>query len=361
MTFRLPLLITFLLAALPARVTGQGMDGNANPENSTSPWFWAVFAGLVLVVMVLDLGVFHRTSHKVGSREALIWVTVWVTLALIFNLGVWRWKGNTSAVEFLTGYLVELCLSVDNIFVFVVIFTYFGVRPEHQHRVLFWGILGAVIMRMVFIFLGIALVENFSWLIYLFGAFLLYTGVKLFGHEPEVHPEKNIILRITRKLLPITETFEGERFFVRRAKKVLATPLFLVLLVVEATDVLFAVDSVPAILGITRDRFIAYTSNIFAILGLRAMYFLLVGSLDKFHYLKFGLSLVLVFIGAKMLLHHWVDQWIPGKMQSAILSLLAVVCLLGGSVILSVVVPPKKRPLEPEVNGEEAGGEDANG
>ncbi|MBI4602950.1 MAG: TerC family protein [Planctomycetes bacterium] len=333
---------------------GAGIDVRLRPWydewSETSPWFWVAFAALVAAVMFIDLGVFHRAAHKVRTREAMAWVSVWVTLALLFNLGVWRWKGGLAAIEFLTGYLVELGLSVDNIFVFIVVFSYFSVRPEHQHRVLFWGILGAVVMRMLFIFVGITFLQLFGWVIYIFGLFLVYTGVKLFGHDPEVHPEKNWVLRLARRLLPVTDGYRGDKFFAREGSppRVFVTPLFLVLLVVEATDVVFAVDSVPAILGVTQDRFIAYTSNIFAILGLRAMYFVLVGILDKFHYLKYGLSLVLVFIGAKMLLHSWVDRWFEDKIHAALFSLAVVVGLLGGSIVLSLLVPPKRRPLEPE-------------
>jgi tellurite resistance protein TerC len=307
--------------------------------------FWIVFAAIVGVVMALDLGVFHRKSHSLRTREAIAWVSVWVTLAGIFNVGVWHWKGSQAALEFLTSYVVELGLSVDNIFVFVVIFSYFAVDPAHQHRVLFWGIVGAMAMRMIFIFVGIALVENFTWAMYVFGALLFFTGVKLFGSTPHVHPERNLMVRVARRFLPMTSVFHGERFFVRERGRLLATPLLLVLLVVESTDVVFAVDSVPAVLGITSDRFVAYTSNIFAILGLRAMYFVLVGVLEKFHFLKYGLSLVLVFIGAKMLLHHQVDEWIPNERTSSLLSLVVVAGLLGGSLVLSLVLPsPKKDP-----------------
>jgi len=351
----------------------------AAQQGAGSFWLWAAFIILVTVVMALDLGVFHRTAHRVSTREALIWVSVWVSLALLFNVGILLWYDPTvvpgrptpaPGAEFFAGYILELSMSVDNIFVFVIVFTYFGVRAEHQHRVLFWGIIGAVIMRMLFIFVAIELVEKFRWLLYIFGAFLVYTGWKLFRHEPEVHPESNIVLRLTKRFLPVTNEYHGEKFFVRaeelrpaesvtfpggdgeagvtatasvnRKSKVLATPLFLVLLLIEATDVVFAVDSVPAILGVTHDRFIAYTSNIFAILGLRSMFFLLAGSLDKFHYLRYGLSLVLIFIGMKMLL-----QGVVGHINVYV-SLLVIFVLLGGSVLLSFIIPPKKAVLPPE-------------
>ncbi|HVR72780.1 MAG TPA: TerC family protein [Planctomycetota bacterium] len=354
------------------------------PETPVSPWLWVGFGVMVVIVMVLDLGVFHRKAHRIGPREASIWVSVWITLAMLFNIVVWRWQGSQRGIEFLVGYLVEMCLSVDNLFVFVVIFTYFGVRPEHQHRVLFWGILGAAITRMLFIFVGFTAISRFAWLIYVFGAFLVYTGIKLLHHNPEVHPDKNIVLRVVRKFIPVTREFHGEHFFVKEAVlpppeastgaasgplvatrperlRLAATPLFLVLLVVETTDIVFAIDSVPAIMGVTDSSFIAFTSNIFAILGLRSMFFLLTGSLDKFHFLKFGLSIVLVFIGVKMLLHHWVDKWIPDKTTSALLSLLVVVVLLGGSMVLSLLFPPKRKPLEAEskISGEEQDSEDS--
>jgi len=354
-------------------------------SQATSPWLWAAFAVLIIIVMALDLGVFHRQAHKVSVREAGIWVTVWVSLAILFNVALIFWKGGAHALEFFTAYVLELSMSVDNIFVFVVIFSYFSVRPEHQHRVLFWGILGAVVMRLVFIFVGVELVKRFDWIFYIFGAFLLYTGWKLFRHEPEVHPEKNLVLKLAKKVLPVTDQYDGDRFFSRTdapfrgthgsgasaagapaaasaslpKTRLVATPLFLVLLVVEATDVVFAVDSVPAVLGVTGDRFIAYTSNIFAILGLRSMFFLLAGSLDKFHYLRYGLSLVLIFIGAKMLLHHQVDGLGFDKWVVTMVSLGVILVLLGGSIALSLLYPPRKLEFEPQA-GTLDDDEDAN-
>jgi len=334
--------------------------------NDTPTWLWLVFGGVVVVVMAIDLGIAQRQVHRMETREALLWVGTWVSLAFAFNTCIWIWMGPKRAVEFLAGYLVELNLSVDNLFVFLVIFSYFSVPPEYHRRVLTWGILGAVIMRLFFIFVGMALVRRFHWFLYIFGAILLYTGLKLLRGQSEVNPEKNPVLRLARKILPVTKEFHGEHFFVREADvgapvaggrggegaaaaavgsrpkaRLVATPLFLVLLVVEATDVVFAVDSVPAILSLTDNLFIAFTSNVFAILGLRAMYFVLTSFLDKFHYLKYGLSLVLIFLGAKMLLDHWIE--IP-----AAASLTVVVLLLGSSVAVSLLFPPRKRPLEPE-------------
>lgn len=323
-------------------------DVPVTTESTSVPaWLWAAFAGLVITVLILDLGVFHRKSHKVRTREAAVWVCVWVSLAFVFGVGVFLVLGTQSGLEFLTGYIVEFSLSVDNIFVFVLIFSFFGVKPEYQHRVLFWGILGAVVMRLLFIFAAVELIEKFEVVIYIFGAFLLYTGFRFLRHEPEVHPEKNIVLRVAKRFLPVTHEYHGQKFFARETipgstarGRLMATPLLLVLLVVEATDVIFAVDSVPAILGITRDRFIAYTSNIFAILGLRSLYFLLASILEKFHLLRYGLSLVLMFIGAKMLLHSWVPI-------SAEVSLVVVIATLGGSVVLSLLTPPKAPPPAP--------------
>jgi tellurite resistance protein TerC len=256
-------------------------------------------------MLALDLGVFNRRAHVVKVREAALWSLLWVSLAAAFAVLVYFWHGKTPTLEFITGYLVELSLSVDNLFVFLVIFRYFRVPAQHQHKVLFWGILGALIMRGIFILAGVSLIRRFEWITYIFGAFLVYTGVKLFRQqETEVNPEKNPVLRAFRKLMPVTKDFEGGKFFVRRTG-LYATPLFIVLLLVETTDILFAADSVPAILAITVDAFIVYTSNVFAILGLRSMYFALSGMMERFHYLHYGLSVVLIFIGAKMLATHY--------------------------------------------------------
>jgi len=264
---------------------------------------WVAFNIFVLVMLALDLGVFHRKAHVIKIKEALIWSAAWITLALLFNLGVYFWRGPETALEFFTGYLIEKSLSVDNIFVFLLIFSYFGVPPLYQHKVLFWGILGALIMRAVFIAMGITLIEKFHWTIYLFGAFLILIGMKMaVQKERKIQPERNPLLRLFRRWVPVTEDYAEGRFVVKRAGSYLATPLFIVLVAVETTDIIFAVDSIPAILAITLDPFIVYTSNVFAILGLRALYFALAGVMELFHHLHYGLSVVLVFVGIKMLI-----------------------------------------------------------
>ena len=264
---------------------------------------WVVFNIFVLGMLTLDLGVFHRKTHVIKIKEALVWSAIWITLALLFNLGIYYWRGSETALQFLTGYLIEKSLSVDNIFIFLLIFSYFDVPSLYQHKVLFWGILGALIMRAVFIATGITLIEKFHWIIYIFGFFLILTGIKLaLQKDKQIHPERNLILRLFRRWVPVTEDYAGDRFFIKRAKQYLATPLFIVLLVIETTDVIFAVDSIPAILGITLDPFIVFTSNVFAILGLRALYFVVAGIIELFHHLHYGLSAVLVFVGIKMLL-----------------------------------------------------------
>ena len=297
--------------------------------------FWILFNLFVLAMLVLDLGVFHRRAHTVKFREALIWSVAWIALAAIFAVIVFFWHGRTPALEFITGYVIELSLSVDNLFVFLLIFRFFQVPAIHQHKVLFWGILGALIMRAIFIAAGVSLIERFHWIIYVFGAFLIYSGIKLFfQNEAEIHPEKNPVLRLFRRWVPVTKDYVDNKFFVRNPG-LYATPLFVVLLVVETTDLLFAVDSIPAILAITRDAFIVYTSNVFAILGLRSMYFALAGMMEMFRYLHYGLSLVLVFVGAKMLASHYVE--IP-----TYLALTAVAGVLVVSVVASMVNPKKK-------------------
>jgi tellurite resistance protein TerC len=276
-------------------------------------WLWVGFNLFVLAMLALDLGVFHRKAHIVSLREAAIWSIVWIGLAMLFNLGLYffwdkisfesTYSNSEAALAFFTGYLIEKSLSVDNIFVFVLIFTFFAVPALYQHRVLFWGILGALIMRGTLIAVGAALLKEFHWIIYVFGAFLIFTGIRMAMHKnEEMHPERNPLVRLLRRIMPVTENYEGDKFFIRRAGRLMATPLFLVLLLVESTDLVFAVDSIPAIFAITEDPFIVYTSNVFAILGLRSLYFLLAGVVDKFHYLKLGLSVVLVFVGIKMVL-----------------------------------------------------------
>jgi len=254
-------------------------------------------------MLALDLGVFHRKSHEVTIKEALVWSGVWVVLALLFNLGVYYWRGYGPALEFLTGYLIEKSLSVDNIFVFMLIFSYFNVPPRYQHRVLFWGVLGALVMRALLIIVGISLIQRFHWIIYLFGAFLILTGVKMvLNKDKEIRPERNPALRLFRRFVPVTDDYRGGKFFVKQEGRYFATPMLIVLLIVETTDIIFAVDSIPAILAITLDPFIIYSSNVFAILGLRALYFALAGVMKLFHHLHYGLSAILVFVGGKMLL-----------------------------------------------------------
>jgi tellurite resistance protein TerC len=277
-------------------------------------WLWIGFNLFVLAMLALDLGVFHRKSHAVSGKEALIWSIVWISLSLVFNAVIyfyWHrmvpdsiYTNSEAALAFLTGYLIEKSLSVDNIFVFILIFSFFAVPAAYQHRVLFWGILGALIMRGALIAIGAALLEQFHWIIYVFGAFLVFTGIRmaLSNSDENVQPDKNPVVKFFRRFMPVTENFEKDKFFVRRAGRLMATPLFLILLVVESTDLVFAVDSIPAIFAVTQDPFIVYTSNVFAILGLRALYFLLADVMDKFQYLKVGLSAVLVFIGVKMVI-----------------------------------------------------------
>ena len=287
-------------------------------------------------MLVLDLGVFHRRTHVVKFREALLWSAMWIALAAVFAVIVYFWHGHAPALEFVTGYVIELSLSVDNLFVFLLIFRYFQVPTVHQHKVLFWGILGALIMRAIFILAGVGLIRQFHWIVYVFGALLVYSGIKLFRQEnAEIHPEKNPLLRLFRRWIPVTKDYEGAKFFVRRPG-LYATPLFIVLLVVETTDVLFAVDSIPAILAITLDAFIVYTSNVFAILGLRSMYFALAGMMELFHYLHYGLSLVLMFVGGKMLVSHYYQ--IPTELALGIVAGILII-----SVVASMVHPRRAK------------------
>ena len=269
---------------------------------SDSVLLFGGFSVFVVVMLALDLTVFHRNAHSVRVREAVIWYGIWVGLAVLFNIGIFVWMGADKGNEFLTAYVIELSLSVDNIFVFLIVFSSFGVPPEYRHRVLFLGILGAVVMRGLFIATGVALLENFSWLIFLFGGFLVFTGVKLaIRRDEEVQPDQNPVMKLAKRFLPVTSEFEGQKFFVRRAGKWFVTPLFMVLIGLETTDLIFAVDSVPAVLAISDDPFIIWSSNVFAILGLRALFFLVDGILPYFRYLNFGLSVILVFIGIKMI------------------------------------------------------------
>jgi tellurite resistance protein TerC len=271
-----------------------------------TPLHWIAFNILVLLAIALDLGVFHRKAHKIGLREALVWTCAWIALACTFGVGILHFYGRQSALEFFTGYVIEKALSVDNLFVFLVVFRVFAVKDELQQRVLGYGILGALLMRGAMIAAGAALIQRFEWIMYVFGGFIVYAGVHmLIAREAHGHPEKNFLVRVFSKHLRLTKEYHGEKFFTRENGRLFATPLFLVLLVVEITDVTFAVDSIPAVFGITRDTFIVYTSNVFAILGLRALYFLLAEVLEKLEYLKVGLALVLIFVGAKMIAEPW--------------------------------------------------------
>src|SRR5262245_11640832 len=306
-----------------------------------SIWLWAGFILVVVGLLALDLGVFHRDDHAVSTKEAAIWTIVWISLALLFNGAIylfWDWmmpssasSNSEAALEFLTGYLIEYSLSVDNIFVFVLIFSYFAVPAAYQHRVLFWGILGAIVMRATLILVGAALIERFHWIIYIFGAFLIFTGIRLALQKDEaIHPDDNPLIKLARRIIPVATDYQGRNFFIRRAGMLMATPLFLVLLLVESTDLLFALDSIPAIFAVTTDPFIVFTSNVCAILGLRSLYFLLAGAMDKFHYLKLGLAAILSFVGLKMVLSD--IYHIP-----IALSLLVIVALLGIAIGASLL------------------------
>lgn len=298
---------------------------------------WTGFNLFVIVILALDLGVFHRKTHVVTVKESLVWTGVWITLAMIFNILIYYRSGEEKAVEFFTGYLIEKSLSVDNIFVIIMIFSYFQVPQEYQHKVLFWGILGALIMRAIFIFSGIELIHRFHWLVYVFGGFLIFTGIRMVtSGDAQIEPEKNPLTKLARRIFSVTDNFVGANFFVKREGKKWATPLFLVVILIEATDLIFAVDSIPAILAISDDPFIVYTSNVFAILGLRSLYFALSGIEKYFHYLKFGMSAILVFVGVKMCI---VDFYkIPVE-----LSLIVIVFVLAIAMISSVLFPKKEQ------------------
>jgi tellurite resistance protein TerC len=297
--------------------------------------FWILFNVFILAMLALDLGIVGRHKREITFREAIAWSALWMGLAFAFAVVVFFWHGRAQALQFVTGYVIELSLSADNLFLFLLIFRYFNVPGEHQHKVLFWGILGALVVRGLFIAAGVGLLERFDWITYVFGALLVYSGLKfLRAGKQEIHPEKNPVLRLFRRVFSVTDEYQGDRFFVRRAG-LYATPLFIVLLVVETTDILFAVDSIPAVLAITLNAFIVYTSNVFAILGLRSMYFALAGMMDKFHYLHYGLSLVLVFVGLKMIGEHYVD--VPTEWALAI-----VLGVLGISIAASITLPKHK-------------------
>jgi TerC family integral membrane protein len=297
--------------------------------------FWILFNLFVISLLALDLGVLHRRARAVGLREALAWSAAWIALAGAFAVVLFFWQGRAQSLQFVTGYVIELALSVDNLFIFLLIFRYFQVPDEHQHKVLFWGVLGALVMRGIFIAAGVGLIERFEWITYAFGALLIYSGIRLLGHGAvEIHPEKNPVVRMFRQAFPVTNEYVGGRFFTRR-DRLYATPLLVVLLVVETTDILIAVDSVPAVLAVTRNAFIVYTSNVFAILGLRSMYFALAEMMDRFHYLHYGLSTVLIFIGLKMVASHYVDlptEWALG----------IVLLVLATSIVASLMSPRKQ-------------------
>lgn len=297
---------------------------------------WVGFIIFILLLLYLDLRVFHRRAHVIKIKESLLLSAFWIALALLFNLGIFFLYDKHKALEFLTGYLIEKSLSVDNLFVFLVIFSYFCVPATYQHKVLVWGILGAIVIRALFIIIGVTLIQKLHWMIYIFGAFLILTGVKLIlERERQIKPERNLVLRLFRRVFPVTKTFENGKFFIKRNGKYLATPLFVVVLTIETTDIVFAIDSIPAILAITLDPFIVYTSNIFAILGLRALFFALAGIMQFFHYLRYGLSVILIFVGAKMLLSEFYK--IPISIALGVVASILLFC-----IFLSILFPAKQ-------------------
>ncbi len=310
------------------------------PESTLT---WIIFNIFVLIMLAIDLFL-HRRDHTVGMKEALVWSAIWTGVALAFNVFVYYWLGSKAALEFFTGYLIERSLSVDNLFVFLLVFSYFSVPSQYQRKVLFWGIFGALVMRALFIAAGLTLIQNFKWIIYVFGAFLVYTGIKMATHdEKEIHPEKNVVIRLFRKFMPVTGNYVDGKFFVRDKGRLFATPLFIVLLVVETTDVVFAVDSIPAILAITLDPFIVYSSNVFAILGLRALYFAIAGLIQLFHHLNYGLSVILVFVGVKMLVSSFFH--IPSLIALGVIALILIV-----SIIASIIWPKPPDKLQAEID-----------
>jgi tellurite resistance protein TerC len=309
------------------------------PQGDVHLWHWVAFGAFVVLLLVLDLAVVHRRSHEPSLRESAVFTVIWCAIALAFNVLLWFWRGGDVAIKFLTGYLVEWSLSMDNVFVFAVIFSFFAVPLKYQYRVLFWGIIGAIVMRLTFILAGAALLRQFAWVMPIFGAFLIYTGVRLsMKGDAEVDPERNLFMRLAKRLFPVARENHGSRFFVIEDGRKCITPLFLVLLVVESTDVVFAVDSVPAIFGVTDDTFTVFTSNIFAILGLRALYFLLAGVMELFRFLNYGLSAVLVFVGAKMVLEFWLGH----DILPAVASLAIIISLLAIAILASILVPKRE-------------------
>ncbi len=314
-------------------------------------WAWVTFFVFIASMLALDLGVFQRTAHAVNMREALAWCGVWAALAVGFGALVWWWRGSEDGQQYLAAYLVELCLSVDNVFVFIVIFAFFGVSPQFQHRVLFWGIIGAVIMRAIFILVGVGVIARFHWVLYVFGAFLIYTGIKLGlpGDSEKVDPARNVAVRFFRRHFRVSDAFYGPRFFVMENGRRVATLLFIVLLVVETTDLLFALDSLPAVLAITKSGFVALTSNIFAILGLRSLYFALSGVMKLFRFLRIGLAVILCFIGVKMLGEPWFAI-------TTGTSLAVIGCVLATSVAMSLLIPASAPEMEPPPDDDRGAG-----
>lgn len=303
----------------------------------TNTLLWVGFNVFVLLMLLLDLGVFNRKAHEIKVKEAVLWTIFWIVLSLMFNLGIYFYAGYHKALLFFTAYLVEKSLSMDNIFVFLMLFTYFKVNPMYQHKVLFWGVLGALIMRAIFIFAGIALIEKFDWILYIFGAFLIYTGYKMMKEkDKEIHPEKNPVLKLARSMLPVTSDYRNGYFFVKENGKRFVTPLFVVLLVIESTDVVFAVDSIPAVLAISHDPFIVYTSNVMAILGLRALYFALAAVMRLFRFLHYGLSVILIYVGCKMIAAQ-VGYHIPTEISLGIIAF-----VLTASIVTSIYIPEHK-------------------
>lgn len=303
---------------------------------------WIVFNAFIILMLIVDLYVFNRKPHTITIRESLTWTGVWIVLALIFGAGLYFFMGSGPALDYFTGYLIEKSLSVDNIFVFLLVFTYFGVPAQFQHKVLFWGIFGALVFRLIFIFIGVALIEQFHWVIYIFGAFLIITGIKLgLEKDKEIQPGKNPFLKLLRRFVPITSDFHGPDFFIKKRGRYIATPMVIVLIVIETTDIVFALDSIPAIMAITRDPFIIYSANAFAILGLRALYFALSGVMRLFHYLHYGLSFILVYIGVKMMLEDLIE--IP-----TLVTLGVILITLTLSVIFSIRFPKEERPADPQ-------------
>lgn len=313
--------------------------------------FWIGFVAFVVIMLVLDLFVFHKKDTAIKVKDALLWSLFWIGLAVVFNIGIYFVVGNIAgfqlgkqkALEFLTGYLIEESLSVDNLFVFILIFGFFKIESRYQHKILFWGIIGAIIMRAVFIFAGVALIQQFAWIMYLFGAFLIYTGVKMLfeKEDDDYNPNKNFFIKLFKKIFPVTDDTSKHQFFIRKDKILYATPFFIALLVIEASDLIFAVDSIPAVLSVSKDPFIVYTSNIFAILGLRSLYFALQGIMVYFHYLKYALSGILTFIGAKMCINEFTSEFNYSFHISNLTSLSVIISLLTVSILLSIIV--KKR------------------